>query len=328
MEIGTTLTRFLLEEERKHPGASGAFTELLTDITLVGEAHLARSEQGRTRQDPGPHGRDERAGGGGPEARRDGERHRPQARGAHGARGGPRLRGDGEDLPRPRGVSARNYVLVFDPLDGSSNIDVNVAIGTIFAVYRRKGDGPSANLADFLQPGREQVCAGYVIYGSSTMLVYTTKNAGVHGFTLDPTVGEFLLSHENIRIPAKGKIYSVNEANAPNWDEGTRRYVESRKGEEGTSARYVGTLVADFHRNLLKGGIFLYPGDKKNLSGKLRLLYEASPMAMIVENAGGRASTGRERILDIVPTELHQRVPRRIGSAEDVAAYEACLKGQ
>lgn len=328
MEIGTTLTRFLLEEERKHPGASGAFTELLTDITLVGKLISREVNKAGLAKILGLTGETNVQG----EAVQKLDEMANATVLKHVEHTGRVAALASEEMEKiyhvPEGYPRGNYVLVFDPLDGSSNIDVNVAIGTIFAVYRRKGDGPSANLADFLQPGREQVCAGYVIYGSSTMLVYTTKNAGVHGFTLDPTVGEFLLSHENIRIPAKGKIYSVNEANAPNWDEGTRRYVESRKGEEGTSARYVGTLVADFHRNLLKGGIFLYPGDKKNPSGKLRLLYEASPMAMIVENAGGRASTGRERILDIVPTELHQRVPLAIGSAEDVAAYEACLKGQ
>jgi fructose-1,6-bisphosphatase I len=178
--------------------------------------------------------------------------------------------------------------------------------------------------------GTDQVCAGYIIYGSSTMLVYTTGR-GTHGFTLDPTLGEFLLSHQKIRIPSRGRIYSVNEGNADKWFPGVRNYVNSLKANDKSrgrpySARYIGSLVSDFHRNLLKGGIFLYPGDRESESGKLRLLYEAAPLAFVVEQAGGRASTGSTRILDLVPESLHQRTPLIIGSADDVAEAESCMQ--
>jgi fructose-1,6-bisphosphatase I len=229
----------------------------------------------------------------------------------------------------PRG----KYILNFDPLDGSSNIDVNVSVGTIFSIHRKRSSGDHATLEDFLQPGRAQLCAGYLIYGSSTMLVYTTGQ-GVHGFTLDPSLGEFLLSHEDIRIPTRGKIFSVNEGNSSYWEEPVRRYVEHLKREgnrQPYTLRYIGSLVADFHRNLLKGGIFLYPADskdpKKPPTGKLRLIYEAAPLAFIVEQAGGRASTGWEEIMEIRPTQLHQRVPLFIGSAEDVTEAEAFIQG-
>jgi fructose-1,6-bisphosphatase I len=218
-------------------------------------------------------------------------------------------------------------VLMFDPLDGSSNIDVNASIGTIFSIHRRvTNHSPDGRLEDCLQKGIEQIAAGYFIYGSSTMMVYTTGH-GVFGFTLDPSLGEFLLSHENIRTPTRGRIYSINEGNVNSWDEGTRRYISYLKDDQKDeghpySLRYIGSLVADFHRNLLKGGIFLYPGPK----GKLRLLYEAAPLGMVVEQAGGAASTGSERILDIQPTSLHQKVPLIIGSRHDVREYNAFYK--
>ena len=222
------------------------------------------------------------------------------------------------------------YTVAFDPLDGSSNIDVNVSIGTIFSVHRRISSGKQGTVEDLLQKGSRQVAAGYIIYGSSTMMVYTTGD-GVHGFTLDPSVGEFFLSHPDIKIPRKSKYYSVNEAYTNYWFDSTRNYVDYLKEIDPASGRpfslrYIGSLVADFHRNLIKGGIFLYARDKKNTDkpeGKLRLLYEASPLAMVVEQAGGRAITddGR-RILDIEPTSLHQRVPLIIGSKEDVDLAE------
>lgn len=211
------------------------------------------------------------------------------------------------------------YVIMIDPLDGSSNIDVNVSIGTIFSVYRRKSDiGSLATLEDFLQPGVEQVAAGYVIYGSSTMLVYTTGH-GVHGFTLEPSIGTFFLSHPNIQIPEDGCIYSVNEGNYDSFDDGIKKYIQycrSKNNPSGKpySARYIGSLVADFHRNLLKGGIYMYPGTQKDPNGKLRLLYECNPLAFIAEQAGGLASTGKERVMEIQPTALHQRVPYFVGS--------------
>ncbi|BAI80869.1 fructose-bisphosphatase [Deferribacter desulfuricans SSM1] len=221
------------------------------------------------------------------------------------------------------------YVVVFDPLDGSSNIDVNISIGTIFGIYKRVSEGENGCEKDFLQKGRKLVGAGYVIYGSSTMFVYSTGN-GVSGFTLDPSVGEFLLSHPNIKIPEKGKIYSINEANYHRWDEKIRKYVEYIKNleERQYTSRYIGSLVADFHRNLLKGGVFLYPGDSKNPKGKLRLLYEANPLAYIVEQAGGLATDGEQMILDIQPESLHQKTPLIIGSKWEVETYLKFMRGE
>ena len=221
-----------------------------------------------------------------------------------------------------------NYILVFDPLDGSSNIDKNVSIGTIFAIYRRKTASGDGTLEDVLQAGTEQVAAGYVVYGSSTMLVYST-GSGVHGFTLDPSVGEFLLSHPNMRIPDRGKYYSINEGNSKFWDEGTKRFVDWLKERDPAthrpySLRYIGSMVSDFHRNLITGGIFIYPldhRDPKNPKPKLRLVYECNPLAFIVEQAGGLATTGEQRILEVVPTGLHQRVPLVIGSKFEVEKY-------
>ena len=225
------------------------------------------------------------------------------------------------------------YVLTFDPLDGSSNIDANVSIGTIFSIHHRTSSGEPV-LDDILQPGYKQVAAGYFIYGSSTMLVYTT-GSGVWGFTLDPSVGEFLLSHPEIITPASGKIYSVNEAYSSFWDEDMLRYMDYLKNPaecgKNYSSRYIGSLVADFHRNLVYGGIFMYPADKKDPRkphGKLRLLCEAAPLAFIVEQAGGYASTGIEPILQVQPTDIHQRVPLFIGSHDDVKTAEKFMKGE
>jgi len=221
------------------------------------------------------------------------------------------------------------YIIQFDPLDGSSNIDANISIGTIFSIYRRISKSGPGTLEDCLQQGSKQVASGYIIYGSSTIMVYSTGQ-GVHGFTLDPTVGEFLLYYENIRIPEKSRTYSVNEGNYTNWDPNLQRYISDLKKNEPAKGRpyktrYVGSLVADFHRNLLYGGIFMYPADSKNKNGKLRLLYEANPLAMIVEQAGGRATNGIERILDIKPNDLHQKTPLFIGSKDDVLEAEKYL---
>ena len=218
------------------------------------------------------------------------------------------------------------YICHFDPLDGSSNIDANISIGTIFSIYKRVSVSGPGTLQDCLQPGIKQVAAGYVIYGSSTILVKTTGR-GVHGFTLDPTVGEFLLSYENLKIPKRSKTYSVNEGNYNKWAHGLRRYIDDLKSinpekKRPYTSRYVGSLVADFHRNLLYGGIFMYPADKKNQNGKLRLLYEANPLAFIVEQAGGRATNGKCRIMEIEPQNLHQRTPLFIGSEDDVLELE------
>jgi len=223
-------------------------------------------------------------------------------------------------------VLHNKYVCHFDPLDGSSNIDANISIGTIFSIYKRLSTHGPGTIEDCLQQGIKQIAAGYVVYGSSTILVYTAGK-GVHGFTLDPSVGEFLLSHENMKIPKKSKIFSVNEGNYEKWSEGTKRYIDYLKQNDKStgrpySGRYVGSLVADFHRNLLYGGIFMYPADKNSKHGKLRLMYEANPLSFIAEQAGGRSSDGKTRILDIMPETLHQRTPLFIGSKEDVKQAE------
>lgn len=210
------------------------------------------------------------------------------------------------------------YVVAMDPLDGSSNIEVNVPIGTIFSIYRRMSDSGPATLEDLLQPGNKQVAAGYVIYGSSTMLVYTTGN-GVNGFTLDPSLGLFLLSHPEMTFPEGGNIYSINEANYIYFQDGVKKYIKYCQEDDAATrrpytTRYIGSLVSDFHRNLIRGGIYIYPGTLKNPHGKLRLLYECNPVAMIAEQAGGKASTGFERILDLKPAELHERRPFFVGT--------------
>ncbi|MFN2457587.1 MAG: class 1 fructose-bisphosphatase [Chitinophagaceae bacterium] len=222
------------------------------------------------------------------------------------------------------------YVCLFDPLDGSGNIDVNVSIGTIFSIHRRVTErGTVVTKEDFLQPGRNQVAAGYIVYGSSTMLVYATKR-GVNGFTLDPSIGEFCLSHPDIKCPENGKIYSVNHGNFFQYDDSVKKYINicqhKTKADGGPySQRYIGSMVADVHRNLIKGGIFMYPGTTDKPKGKLRLLYECNPFAFIVEVAGGKATNGDGPILDIQPTELHQRTPLFIGSRQMMEELENCL---
>lgn len=230
--------------------------------------------------------------------------------------------------------SAKNgkYVVLFDPLDGSSNIDVNVSIGTIFSIYKRVSKvGELATLDDMLQSGNHQIAAGYVLYGSSTMLVYTT-GTGVNGFTLDPSIGEFCLSHPNMKMPEKGRLYAMNEGNIKISEEGLQRYIaycQSNENDYGSpySGRYIGSLVADFHRNMIKGGIYIYPGTFTAPEGKLRLLYECNPLAFIAEQAGGIASTGKERVMDINPSHLHQRVPFFVGSKTMVEKALSLLNG-
>jgi len=221
------------------------------------------------------------------------------------------------------------YVVLIDPLDGSSNIDVNVSVGTIFSVYRRiTPSGTEVTLEDFLQPGNKQVAAGYIVYGTSTMLVYSTGN-GVNGFTLNPAIGTYYLSHPNIKIPEKGNIYSINEGNYIHFPQGVKDYIKYCQKEEEDrpyTSRYIGSLVSDFHRNMIKGGIYIYPNTSKNPNGKLRLLYECNPMAFIAEQAGGKASNGFMPILDLKPTELHQRVPFFCGSKLMVDKAEEFMK--
>lgn len=237
---------------------------------------------------------------------------------------------DEKPIKIPDEFKKGKYIVMMDPLDGSSNIDVNVSIGTIFAIFKKLSPGDEVTEEDILQKGSSMVGAGYVIYGSSTVFVYSTGN-GVHGFTLDPSLGEFLLSYPDMKIPSKGTMYSVNEGNFNLWSEGQKNYIEYLKDKDKTSgrpykARYIGSLVADFHRTMLKGGIFMYPADTNSTAGKLRLFYEAAPLSYIVENAGGKATDGSQRILDIQPNHIHQRVPLFIGSKEDVDLAEKFLR--
>jgi fructose-1,6-bisphosphatase I len=240
---------------------------------------------------------------------------------------------ENEDLVDVESAVSKNaqYVVCMDPLDGSSNIDVNVSIGTIFSIYRRLPNqtGPTT-VEDFLQKGTAQVAAGYVIYGSSTMLVYTTGK-GVNGFTLDPSIGEFCLSHPDMKIPEGGKIYSINEGNYSHFPTGVKKYIkycqeDVKEDKRPYSSRYIGSLVADFHRNLIKGGIYIYPSTLKSPNGKLRLLYECNPLAFIAEQAGGKASDGKNRIVDLQPTSLHERTPLFIGSKEMVDLAEKFMR--
>ncbi|MEP3838652.1 MAG: class 1 fructose-bisphosphatase [Algibacter sp.] len=221
------------------------------------------------------------------------------------------------------------YVVLMDPLDGSSNIDVNASVGTIFSIFRRITPvGTPVQLEDFLQPGKDQVAAGYVIYGTSTMLVYSTGD-GVNGFTLNPAIGSFYLSHPDIKIPKTGNIYSVNEGNYTHFPQGVKKYIKYCQQEEDDrpyTSRYIGSLVSDFHRNMIKGGIYLYPNSTKNKEGKLRLLYEANPIAYLAEQAGGKAISSNQRILEIIPSDIHQRIPFFCGSTEMIEKLESFLK--
>lgn len=325
MPVGMTLTKFLFQEQRKYPGSTGNFTSLFSD--LVTAAKLISREVNKA-------GLIDILGSAGFENVQGEEVQKLDIYAneaivqtmSYGGHLAAMASEESEEIIRIDGSLPKgNYLMLFDPLDGSSNIDVNISVGTIFSILRCDPEKEITE-EDFLQPGTKQAAAGYILYGSSTMLVYTTGH-GVHGFTLDPSVGEFLLSHENIRIPEKGKIYSINEGNSKHWYPGTARYIEKVK-EEGIRGRYVGSLVSDFHRNLLKGGVFLYPGDRKSPQGKLRLMYECNPLSFIVEQAGGMSSTGEQRIMEVVPTEIHQRTPLIIGSKLNVEDAASCWKLQ
>jgi fructose-1,6-bisphosphatase I len=325
-----TIQRHIVEEERLHPEATGDFTGLLWDLTIAAKIIAREVSKAGLGDILGFTGKENVHGDA--VTKLDVFAHDVIYRAMdHGGHLCVMASEEKENiLPIPARFPKGKYVLLFDPLDGSSNIDANVSIGTIFSIYRKRTAGAHGTIEDCLRRGSEQVAAGYIVYGSSTMLVYTTGN-GVSGFTLDPAIGEFLLSHPNIVTPKKGQIYSVNEGNAHQWDTGTRDYIEYLKeNDPGTGRpythRYIGSLVADFHRNLLYGGIFLYPAaykqGQRQSQGKLRLLYEASPLAFIVEQAGGLATTGDQRILEIQPEHLHQRVPLIIGSEEDIRQYQ------
>jgi fructose-1,6-bisphosphatase I len=321
-----TVSRHIMEQERLHPEATGEFSSLLGDILLAGKLIQREVSKAGLLDVMGKTGYTNVQGE--EVMKLDAFAHKTlyQALDHTGLLCVMASEEEEDVLPIPKEYPCGKYVLNFDPLDGSSNIDANVSIGTIFSIHRRldpSADGPGSD-KDCMQPGRRQICAGYLVYGSSTMLVYTTGK-GVHGFTYDPSVGEFLMSHENIRIPGRGSIYSVNEGNFGLWDTPTRTYIEHLRSESGPGhpykARYIGSLVADFHRTLLYGGIFLYPGDRKSPNGKLRLLYECAPLAFICEEAGGMATDGKRPIMDIEPTKLHQRCPLVIGSKDDVEEY-------
>jgi fructose-1,6-bisphosphatase I len=318
----TTIERFILDQEDRYPEATGELSNLLYDIALAAKILAAAIRRAGLVDVLGKQGARNVQG---EEQQKLDVLANETVKNSLKHTGRVCVMGSEEDediIPVPAESSAGKYAVLFDPLDGSSNIDVNAAVGTIFSIYRRISMEGRGTAADVLQPGCKQVAAGYVMYGSSTMLVYTTGQ-GVHGFTLDPTIGEFLLSHERIVTPRVGKYYSVNESNFGRWDRAVQTAVRGLKGDipDGLppkNSRYIGSLVADFHRNLIRGGVFLYPADTRNPHGKLRLLYEASPMAFIAEQAQGSATDGLNRILDIIPTGLHQRTPLVIGSREDV----------
>jgi fructose-1,6-bisphosphatase I len=327
-----TVARHIMEQERRFPEATGEFSDLLSDILIAAKIIHREVSKAGLLDLLGKTGDTNVQGEEVMKLDEFANKTLFQALDHTGHLCVMASEENAEVLPIPEKYPKGKYVLNFDPLDGSSNIDANVSVGTIFSIHRRitPGDG-CGSAADAMQPGHKQVGAGYLIYGSSTMFVYTT-GYGVHGFTYDPSVGEFLMSHEDIRIPPRGSIYSVNEGYSGRWDTATRRYIEHLKTGPGPGhpykGRYIGSLVADVHRTLLYGGIFLYPADSKNPSGKLRLLYEAAPMAFIMEQAGGTATDGARRILDIVPGDLHQRVPLVLGSKEDVDEYLRFVQGE
>jgi fructose-1,6-bisphosphatase I len=326
-----TIERHIIDMERQHPEATGAFSTILYDLAFAAKMIAREVNMAGLVDILG--GTDERNIHGEQVQKLDAWAHDVIFKALdHCGHLACMASEEAEDfLPIPDRFKAGKYVLLYDPLDGSSNIDANVSIGTIFSIHRKITGGERGTVDDCLQPGSEQVAAGYVVYGSSTMMVYTT-GYGVFGFTLDPSIGEFLLSHSNIRIPSPGRrIYSVNEGNYARWSAGQRAFVDYLKGiddanDKPFSSRYIGSLVADFHRTLLYGGIFMYPTDDQSPDGKLRLLYEAAPLAFIAEQAGGRASTGVIDIADVRPTALHQRVPLYIGSKEWVDLAEEYLK--
>lgn len=325
-----TIERFIIEQEKLHPEATGELSGVLYDMALAAKVIANKVRNAGLADVLGANGSENVHG----EIQQKLDVLANEIIIKALDHGGRLCAMASEEEPQiiaiPDRFKCGKYCLLFDPLDGSSNIDVNVPVGTIFSVTRKITHGAHGELEDMLQPGRRQVAAGYVIYGSSTMLVYTTGQ-GVHGFTLDPAIGEFLLSHPNIRIPDPGRFLSVNDSYESTWDERVRCLMKRYRGLDGQrkamSVRYVGSLVADFHRNLLAGGLFAYPANQRRPRGKLRLLYEANPLSLIVEQAGGAATDGEHRILDIVPTELHQCTPLYIGSKTDVELAQAMLGG-
>ncbi len=314
--IVTVQQHIMFEQRRRHPEARGRFSWLLSGLTLAAKMIEAQIRRAGINDLLGSAGETNVQG----ETQQKLDVYANKALlhclGVRDSVAALVSEENEEPLVFDRAPETGEYIIVFDPLDGSSNIDVNVNVGTIFSIFRR----PPGDLdAAMLQPGHQQVAAGYVLYGPSTILVYTTGD-GVYGFTLDPAIGAFVLSHDRIRMPQQGQIYSVNEANADGFPAAYSRYFTTLR-KKGYSSRYIGSLVADFHRTLLKGGVFFYPPTHAYPGGKLRLLYEANPLAFIAEQAGGAATDGGARILDIAPTGIHQRTPLIIGSCAEVSGF-------
>lgn len=324
-----TVQQHILQEQRRFPGASGEFSFLLSAITLATkriQAQVRRAGLTEILEDAGAVNVQ-----GEIQQRLDVYANEALLHSLSSRESVGVLASEENELPilLPHLSAAAKYAVVFDPLDGSSNIDVNVSVGTTFAIFRRP-DGSTMEdpVSWILQPGRNQIGAGYVVYGSSTIMVYTVGN-GVHGFTLDPSIGAYVLSHENIRMPRQGTYYSVNEAYRDDFPYAYNHFIERmRTGQLNRryASRYIGSMVSDFHRTLLKGGVFMYPPTKTHPAGKLRLLYEANPIALIAEQAGGVACDGRGRILDIQPTDIHQRTPLIVGSEVEMLECQRCLQ--
>jgi fructose-1,6-bisphosphatase I len=335
MAKGITVTEHILTKQKETPEATGAFTALLAELTVAAKIIAQKVDKANLTEDLGFVGSESV----------DEEHFQKLIEFANATIinrvshiGHLYCMGSKKEtdlIPIPPKYAKGDYVLIFDPLGGITNIDVHIDVGTIFSILKRADTADMSVMTDVLQPGLQQVAAGYFMYGSSTMMVYTT-GSGVHGFTLEPRIGEFLLSHENIRIPKKGKTYGINEGNYYFWDEKVQNLVEYFKTPDIKTGRpytlrYTGSFVADFHRNLLKGGIHMYPADSKDPlkpHGKLMLMCEVNPLAFVVEEAGGAASSGFERILDIQPRHLHQRVPVFIGSTDDVRLAEELIQGK
>ena len=322
---GLTLIQHIWQEQKNYPDARGVFSELLYEIALAGKIISREVNKAGIAEIYGFTGDINVQGEEVQKLDEFAQRTFENVLGHSGHLCAMASEERENVVPISSDKSLGDYIMAFDPLDGASNINVNINIGSIFSIYKKISKGKNGCLEDFLQPGKKQVAAGYIIYGSSTMFVYTTGN-GVYGFTLDPSIGEFMLTHEKITLPTKCKNFSVNETYYYQWPQGIRTYIDEIKKAGSASARHVGSLVADFHRNLLEGGIFLYAPTAKNPGGKLRLVYEANPMTMIIEQAGGIASNGSQNILDIKPAELHQRTPLYIGNKEEVKKIEKLLK--
>lgn len=326
----TTVQQHILREQSKVPGASGEFSWLLSGITLATKMIQALVRRAGLNDILGAEGSVNVQGE--VQQKLDVYANRALVHCLSLRESVAVLASEENEEPLlvDQGSPESKYIIVFDPLDGSSNIDVNVSVGTTFSVLKRRPSSQpnSEPMSDVLQPGYQQVAAGYVVYGSSTILVYSVGN-GVHGFTLDPLIGAYVLSHENIRMPEQGKYYSVNEGHRDSFPEPYQRYIDSlRHGSLGQSysSRYIGSMVSDFHRTLLKGGVFLYPPTKENPQGKLRLLYEANPIAFLTEQAGGVATDGKQRLLSVKPESIHQRTPLVVGGQAEMKEWERFSK--